>query len=666
MPREAVDRVLGYRLNAFVIACMMALASMMALAAVTGVRGWSLPFMPGSLFSDAVTAHLPAAQFFNDSISEEGEWPLWRPTTMAGTPFAANPLNKTTYPPQWFAAVMSPGTFLLAMIFAHGAIASVGMWVFLRRLQLPAAAALFGAGMYGLSPRWVAHLGMGHLDLWYAFAWLPWLLWAVHILMTAPHTTLRQVVGVGLLAGLLVLADVRAALFGLLLAAAFGVRLALIDRRPASLMRGIPVLVIVAGLVIGLVVPLAGWMPYLTRAGLTATEAGASSVDLLAGGVGLVLPAHLGSAEGMTYLGLPVLLLAIVGLIRDRRARWWGIVALVAAWYALGPAGGLWTVITSIVPGLTWFRVPGRAWLIVALIAPMLAAYGLAALMNIEKVGHRSRWLAGLLMAVFICAGLGVIALNTPTLPDSMGTSTLIGGAGGCLLIVLSLYRPAVRVFIVGLAALALADVLLTAHMRVEWRTAVEWSEPYLPLAVRLADMGADRVYSPTYSLPQQVAEYEYLRLFGGIDPFQIAGVSAAITQAAGLSGVEGYSIAQPPLIGMMGEAVSTANRDSQPDAALLAAWRVSHVVAAYPITHPDLRLIDRIDGEYVYANTLYNPAAPTDPISGWPSAFPGLPSPVTVTQLHDLTLWTTTLGALVFIGCGLIVLIDVWLRGGR
>ncbi len=62
---------------------------------LSGFRPSALPYTPGTPFSDAVTSHLPAAQFLRYSVLETGSFPLWRETIMAGQPFAANPLSFT-------------------------------------------------------------------------------------------------------------------------------------------------------------------------------------------------------------------------------------------------------------------------------------------------------------------------------------------------------------------------------------------------------------------------------------------------------------------------------------------------------------------------------------------------------------------------------------------
>ncbi len=138
----------------------------------------SLPFPPGADFSDAVTSHWPNALFFRRVVLDDHTWPLWRPLIMSGQPFAANPLNKVWYPPQWLVLVLPPILHLNLLTWLHLVIAGAGAWAWSRSTGLlPWPAALVGVG-YAFGPRLIASAGAGHLDLIYAAAWYPWMLWA--------------------------------------------------------------------------------------------------------------------------------------------------------------------------------------------------------------------------------------------------------------------------------------------------------------------------------------------------------------------------------------------------------------------------------------------------------------------------------------------------------
>src|SRR5258708_14105961 len=97
-----------------------------------GLGADALPFPPQSLFSDAAVSHWPAALYLQQSL-RAGQFPLWRDLLMSGQPFAANPLNKVWYPPQWLVVLFPVTLFLNLMVWAHLVLAGRGK----RALRFP-------------------------------------------------------------------------------------------------------------------------------------------------------------------------------------------------------------------------------------------------------------------------------------------------------------------------------------------------------------------------------------------------------------------------------------------------------------------------------------------------------------------------------------------------
>lgn len=636
----------------------------------TGFIPGTLPFNPGADFSDAATSHWTAALFLRESLLEAHQFPIWRETTMAGAPFAANPLNKTAYPLQWLLLILSPALHLDVMIMMHLLIAGAGMWRWTRTLKLRPEAAALSALAYALAPRVIGHTGAGHLDLLYALAWFPWLMNGVYRLvkMPSPPTPLPQgegssqkntqtpstvlnVIEVSLFASLVFLADTRLSLFAFATAAAYGLFEAAQARRAERLMLALPIVMPGFLLTASVTLPLLGWSPYLSRAGLMAAEAGVFSLEP-AQLVGLLLPPQGGNIETLTYVGFPILILAGIALVAMPRKLWfWLMILVFAAWYALGINGFLWTALVRIFPPLLWFRVPSRAWFIVALIMPLLAGYGLDWLLT--RVGRRSphRWrliaLAGL-AAAFAC---GVCTLIALPLPDSAGWSILIGGVGFAAIVFATL-NGALRIERAALLILIVtcADLLMTGRSWLEWRGDDQWLQPYEALATTLVDDNAARIYSPTYSLSQETAAAYDLHLFGGVDPFQIEGVVQAVAQAGGIE-LNGYSVVSPPLNDIEGNDLATANRGTLPDTVLLAEWDVSHVVAAYAIDHPRLVLLTTVNDVYVYRNLDYTASETAATLPRWGSG-EGLPDAKTVAQLNQLTTAAFAVSAICLLMC--------------
>jgi hypothetical protein len=574
----------------------------------TGLRLDSLPFQPEAGFSDAAVSHYPAAWHLHHSLRVEGNFPVWQELNMGGQPFAANPLNKTAYPLQWLAVLLPPLLHLNVMIVLHILLAAWGMMRWVQALGLPTEAATLATLAYALAPRAIGHLSAGHLDFIYALAWFPWLMLAVHHACHQPFA-LRHALRLALFAALLLLADVRLSLFAFTAAAAYGVYECWRLRRWSAVRSGIAALIPFGLLVAALVLPLLLWSPWLNRAALTPDDAGLFSLPpaLL---TGMLLPFPVSNIEYVTYIGLPILALAFIAVWQQPRLYllWLGLL-LAATFYALGSNTIVWQTVVNIFPFLSWFRVPARAWFIVALIMPLLTAYGLQMLLQIRdgtlKLSRRTQQQTRLALTglAALVAVLGIVLLATQV---SVGIRWLVVGISTVIILWLSLSgRFTTHAISVSLALLFAFDLGANALQSLEWRGRDDWGTPYVVLAETLRTDGADRVYSPAYSLPQQIAAEYGLSIFGGVDPFQLRANAEAIQQASGVA-AQGYSVVQPPLLGGEGDDLSTVNRDALPDTRLLARWQVSHVVAPYPIDLPTLELARRIDDLYVYRNTDY------------------------------------------------------------
>jgi len=622
-----------------------------------GFQWTGLPFTPEAQFSDSATSHFPNSLFLRDTVLTMREFPVWRETIMAGAPFAANPLNKTAYPLQWLALVFPPAQHLNVLLLLHMAIAAAGMWRWMRLLGVSRPASAFATLAYTFSPRLVAHAGAGHLDIVYAMAWLPWLMQSAYKFGCVPK--LSTALQFALFAGLLILSDVRISLFGYGAAGVYALA-GMRGHVRRSLLWVIAVGVVWLLLAFSVLAPLVGWSPFLSRSALSLADTGVFSLEP-GNFIGVMLPGITGNVEMLVYVGLPTLLLVIVGFCGKlpRKWLWLGLIICGIVW-ALGVNSALWTLINSVIPQLRWFRVPSRAWVVVALVICFVSAYGFDTvavwMTKIESGGYwrgLRRWRMVLVALVVFAIVAAVFIWTTLPLPDASGWMLLVGGGGAGLLLVGSFGKLRWTVIANGLLLILFVELLLNASLWLEWRGAGDWLEPYTPLAERILEEEPARIYAPAYSLPQQTAEVYGLNLFGGVDPFQLRGVSEAIVQAGGVN-FEGYSVVMPPLVGMLDNDIATANRDAIPDAEMLAEWSVSHVIAPYAIDAPGLALIDTVSGINIYQNLDYQPES-ADALmeTAFPQGWPDLPTPEQITQLNNLTM-----GAAAVSGFSLMIVI--------
>ncbi len=666
----------------FVIPLAVVLAAFLL---AVGLGGDHLPTPRDADFSDAMTSHWPNALFLRRAVLEDGVLPLWRPLIMSGTPFAANPLNKVWYPFQWLVLLLPPAWHLSLLIWLHLILAGAGAWAWARATGLPDGPAMLAGVGYAFAPRVIAAVGAGHVDLVYAAAWTPWLLWAVERVLSGPSER-RAALWLGLFAALCLLADVRLSAYAFALTAAYtlwrwralpsalshrpymekGRRGALassggeVNRRRAAL-RLLAAGLFAAGLSAVQWVPLLLWRADLTRSSLT--PHGAALFSLRAEDwFGLFFGDHGGLGEMLVYVGISTLALALAAvLLRPRALLFWLVVVLLAGAHAMGENFVLWRALVEIIPPLRWWRVPPRSWFLAALLLPYLAAWG-AHLLATNPPDRRS---ARLLVVATLGGGMACGGFSLAALSADLGWGTAIGTLAlplTALTMALALGRVlSPRALLIAFSVVMIGDMLWIDQSLVVGRSPAVWLEPYRPLAEYLREAGAVRVYSPTYSLPQQAAAYWQIAQFDGVDPFQTRAYVAAAEVATGVR-AEGYSVTIPAFVPdeesqAEEETLATANCDAPLRPDVLGAWLVTHVVAACPLSAEGLVLETQIGNAYVYRNT-YAPDVTLDwdgpnrvtvrlnePYSGplyaiangrWrdaPGDLPGLPGPLDGTR---------------------------------
>ncbi len=605
MRSPAVER--GWRLVG------VAGAGLLAFIALLLVPLGHLPYPPQSAYSDAAIAHWPAAYFLRESVWRFGAWPLWNPLRMLGQPFAANPLNKVWYPPQWLVLILPPTLHLNLLIYLHMAWLALGMALWLRAEGLHPFAGAFGMLAWGLNPKLMAHLGAGHLDLVYALAWTPWLLWAVRRGVDEKAHVWPNGVRIGVVAALLALADLRVAFYMLPLAAIYGVVLGSLtpnllvaghagaERRTLAL--GTLALAIFLLLTAVQTAPLVALAPHLTRAAITPQEAAVYSLPpryLL----GLLFADTGGFHEWMTYLGLPVLVLAAAALTyRQRRTQkaLWLIIAALALLWALGEHGPLFPLAARL-PLVGWFRVPSRAWLVTALGLTALAAQGLDDLLA-HPLGRVGRLTGMALAAGGVVWLVAALAFLPEAPPNVRGFGAALAGTGIGLWLLSEPPGMELRLRVGGGSAVLIgtlvASLLLLDRTLVEGRLLADVESSDEALITALGEF-CDTVYSPSFVLIGPAAVRAGIPTLHGADPFQLRWSAEAIAQAAGVEW-RGYSVTAPPLPSDERVEVATDLLSAHPDAERLAALGVRWVVASFPLHEKGLTPHGQVGALYLY-----------------------------------------------------------------
>ncbi|MFN2226719.1 MAG: hypothetical protein ACK2UY_10435, partial [Anaerolineae bacterium] len=335
--------------------------------------------------TDLTITHWPAVAFNVRSLRQDGQIPLWRTTIASGGPWMANPQSWLLYPPAWLFFVLPINLTFTLLLVAHLSLAALATYAFGRRaLNLqPPGAALAGLA-YAAAPWMSGHLAGGHVNMVYAVAWLPVALLAVDRTIKRGSVSSALLVGVAWAAALA--NHMQMAAFAIVLTTGWSLLLMVGKDAPVKERRWgallLPAAVVAGLLTAALLVPLAEALPYLNRADLSVEEAGVFSLSWTHL-ITAIVPTYGGEPEQVIYLGLPVALLAVAGLVLKRSRTDWFLIAAaaVAALFALGTHAPLFPLLHRLVPGLDWLRVPSRAWIVVSFCTALAAGRGLDALL---------------------------------------------------------------------------------------------------------------------------------------------------------------------------------------------------------------------------------------------------------------------------------------------
>ena len=567
-----------------------------------------------SPYSDLTITHWPAFAYTRDQLAATGHVPLWRTSILSGTPFAPDPLSGLFYPPHWLAFI--PGMPLALafnlLMWLHLSLAAAAMYVLARRLHVNPWAALTAAVAYAAAPKIIAHLGVGHVTLVEAWAWLPWV---VALSLDPSFTSRAQGIGAGAALAMCLLADARLAVYAIAVVLAYLLFVTITgDRR--TWWRAAMTWVIMV--VVTFALSAAAWLPALTltdgsaRANLTANEAGVFSLDAVYV-LGTIIADRSGAAERTTYLGIVVLMLAAAGVkLRWRTQRrlvlWLLSLVVVGVLLALGTHTPLFSLLVKF-PGSTLLRVPARAWFVVTFAVAILAGLGVAGLL--DWAGRAKSRSVLLLSAIGLFAGLfGLLgALTTQSI--SLLSLGLLAPASSVLIILRLQQRLTAQRFALLAVLLVAVDLLPVAWALYRPISEVDaFADGQEPARWLARQPDQFRTYSPSYSLPQHVAQQYQLQIADGIDPLQLQRYVKFMQLASGV-GEWAYSVTLPAFVGAQTDAdIRAALSTVKPDAALLGLLNVKYVAAAFPLDVPELIEQARFAGAYLYENLKAQPRA--------------------------------------------------------
>ena len=364
--------------------------------------------------------------------------------------------------------------------------------------------------------------------------------------------------------------------------------------------------------------------------------------------LGLLIPQFWGYSETIVYPGVMAILLIVAVVCQAearRKSAFWIGVVLATFIFALGaniPGSGLLVRL----PGFSLLRVPTR-WLFVAgLSFSILAAYGADAL---SKNGYRQLarpnpaifYMALSAFILFLAVGVQVVSKNLPI--PFLWSAIFIPVVS--VIILLRVYAKIPdRWWFPLIFGLALLDMGTISLSQVSFQDAGKVMSTNKQVADFLSEQVQPfRVYSPSYSVPQQMGSLENIQLADGIDPLQLSAYVKFMTEATGVP-ISGYSVTLPPF--------STGNpqidnRAYLPDAQKLGLLNVRYITSEYDLASQDLDLVARFGETRIYENSRVKPRAWVQP-ADLPAGEGILSAPVPVITPNKVTLTAEGPGLLV------------------
>jgi hypothetical protein len=360
-------------------------------------------------------------------------------------------------------------------------------------------------------------------------------------------------------------------------------------------------IIISAGLSAAVWIPLFEYSSLSTRSLMTAHDAFFLSLPPVQL-TGLIVPGLPSSIEWVIYPGAGCLLFGLISLpvISKRKELffWMGAGVICLLW-SLGDGFPInhWLVT---LPGFDMLRVPSRGVFFLGVTLSVMAMISLDYLVKENPQKAVFIRLGTLFLTILVVLIQVFIIVSNPEKNSILAGHVLTWLVIASLILLYSYRKISGRVFSLLLPIFILADLAIYNFNLSGWKTAADALAEGKNEAQYVLDTTENgRVFSPSYSIPQQTGALYELEMADGIDPLQLRSYSEYLLQAASLES-DGYSVTLPPF--ETGEP-SIDNIGFEPDAEAFGLLNVRFLVSAFPIMYDGWELVKQTDHSYIYRN---------------------------------------------------------------
>ncbi|MCB1195151.1 hypothetical protein KDK77_03110 [bacterium] len=492
-------------------------------------------------FSDVVHVWFFIKTFMVESVRQFGELPLWNPLIFCGVPFVGNPQAAPFYPLFWlFLAV--PVHYAITLLFMfHSILGGCGMYLYARHRRIPVWASLFSCIVFMLNGRLMGHVFAGHLTILCAWAYMPWIFFAVDFFaFSRSVSSLFILAAMGALCFLGGLPQIVYYIAG----ASFVYLIYITVRKdPAGiiscLIRCILCAVVVAVFVAVALLPIAEMMRFFQRSGGTDFQFASSFSLQFKDLITLVLPTFFtvpqhGSniANGFfwernVYCGVLPLFLILVSYRKRQKIYWqfFAVLCAVTFLFAMGSSLPFFRIFYLIIPGVRFFRCPARIFLLTSFSVAVLSGY---ALQNIAEDRFHSG-IRPVYRILLLCAGLLIIVsealyYTAHLIIPGARSAILLMLISGTLLFLWHKGYVKKAVFICALLLLILFDLVPRAVPLVKSIPLTDIMPSSHIYNGFVSDESLFRIYDTVGAFPQYLGALFNVQQIGGDEPVMLSG----------------------------------------------------------------------------------------------------------------------------------------------